>query len=85
MQNLKSTTTRVTRETRARSRAPAALHQLIFASGSASHAFSSGPMQTVVSVSAGSTVKMVDEAGDRFVDGIIPHAVRGVPTPLTED
>jgi len=28
-------------------------------------------MQTAVSVSAGSTVKMVDEAGDRFVDGII--------------
>ncbi|KYN02926.1 Transmembrane protein 11, partial [Cyphomyrmex costatus] len=40
-------------------------HQLIFASGSTSHAFSSGPMQTAVSVSAGSTVKMVDETGDR--------------------
>lgn len=30
-------------------------------------------MQAAVSVSAGSTVKMVDEAGDRFVDGIIPR------------
>lgn len=86
-ENWKSPEPPESREWRARaralgSRAPAALHQLIFASGSASHAFSSGPMQTAVSVSAGSTAKMVDEAGDRFVDGIIVRVVRGISAPL---
>jgi hypothetical protein len=35
-------------------------------------------MQTAVSVSAGSTVKMVDEAGDRFVDKIDNRISYGV-------
>lgn len=72
----------VRRAARWRARARGARRQLIFASGSASHAFSSGPMQTAVSVSAGSTAKMVDEAGDRFVDGaFVPRAVRRVGAP----